>query len=223
MTQPPPTPAPTIGKVTFTGIPEAAFDFYDDLEADNSKTFWTAHRQTYDDAVRAPMTALAEALGEQFGEAKVFRPNRNLRFSPDKSPYKTHQGVFVKAAEATGWYVEVSAAGVLVAAGCYYADSAALKAIRAGIDSADGAELERIVGELASRGWEFMGEELKTVPRGYSPDNPRIDLLRRKSMVLSTSYGFAPFVRTPELLDRVRSDWEAGRPLVEWVADHLER
>jgi uncharacterized protein (DUF2461 family) len=80
--------------VPFTGIPAAALDFYDDLEQDNSKTFWTAHKAIYDEAVRAPMEALAADLAKDYGEGKLFRPYRDVRFSKDKTPYKTHQGVW---------------------------------------------------------------------------------------------------------------------------------
>jgi TIGR02453 family protein len=207
--------------VAFTGIPEAAFDFYDDLEADNSKTFWNAHKQAYDESVRAPMAAIAEEFEDDFGPAKLFRPNRDLRFSADKSPYKTHQGLFITAGTATGWYLEVSAAGVRAAAGCYHADAAALKLIRSGIDSPAGAELQRLIDDLVNRGWELGGDELKTVPRGYAKDHPRIDLLRKRSLVVSQDYQFAAFVRTSQLLDRVRSDWESARPLVDWITGRL--
>ncbi len=207
--------------MAFTGIPEAAFDFYDDLEADNSKTFWNAHKQAYDEAVRAPMAAIAEELEGDFGPVKLFRPNRDLRFSADKSPYKTHQGLFITAGTATGWYLEVSAAGVRAAAGCYHADAAALKAIRSGIDSAAGAQLQRLIDDLVACGWELGGDELKTAPRGYAKDHPRIDLLRKRSLVVSQDYHFAEFVRTAQLLDRVRSDWESARPLIDWITGRL--
>ena len=58
----------------FTGFPVAGLDFYDDLEMDNTRSFWTAHKQVYDEAVRAPMVALCAALEAEFGPAKVF-PN----------------------------------------------------------------------------------------------------------------------------------------------------
>lgn len=208
-------------QVAFTGIPEAAFDFYDDLEIDNSRTFWNAHKQTYDEAVRAPMQALAEALEDDFGQAKLFRPNRDLRFAKDKSPYKTHQGLFVAAGTATGWYLEVSAAGVMAAAGCYHADAPTLKAIRAGIDSPAGAQLQRVIDDLVARGWQLGGDELKTVPRGYRMDHPRIALLRKRSLSVSQHYNFAEFVRSPELTDRVRADWERTRPLIDWLTSRL--
>ncbi|MGZ5371976.1 DUF2461 family protein, partial [Aeromicrobium sp.] len=72
--------------VDFTGFPEAALDFYDDLEVDNTKAFWEAHKSTYANAVAAPMKALTAALEDEFGAAKVFRPYRDVRFAKDKTP-----------------------------------------------------------------------------------------------------------------------------------------
>ena len=114
----------------FTGFPVAALDFYDDLEMDNTKSWWAAHKDTYDTAVKEPMAALVTALEDEFGKAKVFRPYRDVRFAKDKTPYKTHQGAFVAAGPATGWYVEVAAPGVRVGVGYYRAEPARLAAIR---------------------------------------------------------------------------------------------
>ena len=205
----------------FTGIPEAALDFYDDLELDNTKSFWAAHKETYETAVRAPMTALAQALEDEFGSAKVFRPYRDVRFAKDKTPYKTHQGVFIARGPATGFYVQVAAPGVRVGVGFYEASGPRLSRIRAAIaDERRGLELEKILASLETAGWELGGERLKTSPRGYDADHPRIELLRHKSMTLGRSYGFEPFIHTPELLDRVRDDWREATPFVDWVSDH---
>jgi uncharacterized protein (TIGR02453 family) len=205
----------------FRGIPEAALDFYDDLEVDNTRSFWSAHKETYEVSVREPMTALARALEDEFGTAKVFRPHRDVRFAKDKTPYKTHQGVFVPRGPATGYYVQVAAPGVRVGVGYYEASGARLARIRAAIDDERrGRDLEQLLRDLEERGWERGGERLKTSPRGYDADHPRIDLLRHKSMTLGKSYGFEPFIHTPELLDRVREDWRKATPFLEWVADN---
>jgi uncharacterized protein (TIGR02453 family) len=207
---------------TFHGFPEAAFDFYDDLEMDNTRSFWEAHKATYDVAVRAPMVALTEALGPEFGAAKVFRPYRDVRFAKDKTPYKTHQGAFVAAAPATGWYLEIAAPGFRVGAGFYHAESADLARIRTAIDEdRRGKELEHLLAHLQSAGFELGGDRLKTSPRGFAADHPRIDLLRHKSLVLGRPYGFDAVVHTPALVDRVRADWRALRPLVDWIAREL--
>jgi uncharacterized protein (TIGR02453 family) len=206
----------------FTGFPDAALDFYDDLELDNTKSFWEAHKHVYDEAVRLPMLALTAALAEEFGTAKVFRPYRDVRFARDKTPYKNHQGAFVSVGPATGWYVEIGSPGVRAGGGYYHAGGPDLARIRNAIDAEhSGAELERLVRRLEKDGFEVRGEQLKTAPRGYSPDHPRIDLLRYKSMALSKSYGFKD-LNTPTLLDRVRDDWRALRPLVEWVQARVD-
>jgi uncharacterized protein (TIGR02453 family) len=205
----------------FTGFPVAALDFYDDLEMDNTKSFWTAHKDVYESAVKAPMTALTAALEPEFGPAKVFRPYRDVRFAKDKTPYKTHQGAFVACGPATGWYVEVAAPGVRVGAGFYEASGERLAAIRSAIaDERTGGELVGILGTLQQQGWTLGGEALKTSPRGYDADHPRIDLLRHKSMTLGRSYGFDPVIHTAGLLDRVREDWRAVTAFVDWVAAH---
>lgn len=205
----------------FSGIPTAALDFYDDLEVDNTKSFWAAHKDTYETAVRGPMTALARELEEEFGAAKVFRPYRDVRFAKDKTPYKTHQGVFVPRGPATGFYVEVAAPGVRVGVGYYEASGPRLSRIRSAIaDDRRGAELEEILESLTAAVWQLGGERLKTTPRGYDAGHPRIELLRHKSMTLGRSYGFEPFIHTSELLDRVRDDWREASPFVDWVSDN---
>jgi uncharacterized protein (TIGR02453 family) len=209
------------GMDDFAGFPVAALDFYDDLEVDNSRSFWASQRSVYEVAVKVPMAALCAALEPEFGEAKIFRPHRDVRFAKDKSPYKTHQGAFVPAGPATGWYVQVSAAGVMVGVGYYDAPAARLAAIRAAIaDDRTGPALESMVATLRGDGWQLGGETVKTAPRGYPADHPRIELLRHRSMHVSKSYGFPDEVHTPVLLDWVRRDWSAGRPFVDWMVAH---
>ena len=206
------------GESEFTGFPVAALDFYDDLEMDNTRSFWTAHQEVYEQAVKTPMSALVKALEPEFGTAKVFRPYRDVRFAKDKTPYKTHQGAFVASGPATGWYVQIGAPGVLVGVGFYHAEPARLAAVREAIaEERRGRALGRIVAKLERAGWDRGGEAVKTSPRGYDAQHPRIDLLRHRSLTLGRSYGFEPVIHTADLLDRVRADWRAGRPFVEWV------
>ena len=204
--------------MSFTGFPVAALDFYDDLEMDNSKSFWEAHREVYKDAVEAPMKALTAELEPEFGTAKVFRPYRDVRFAKDKTPYKTHQGAFVAAGPRTGWYVEISARGTRVGAGFYEADGRTLAAIREAMaDEKTSKALDRLLTRLEKGGFEVGGEQLKTSPRGYDADHPRIHLLRRKQLFVGRSYGFEPDAIDAGLVDRVREDWRALKPLVTWL------
>jgi uncharacterized protein (TIGR02453 family) len=208
--------------MTFTGFPEAALDFYDDLEMDNTKSFWEAHKGVYAESVKAPIVALTDALAPEFGAAKVFRPYRDVRFAKDKTPYKAHQGAYVGVGPACGWYVEISARGVRTGAGFYDASGTDLARIRESIDhEATGKELQRILAKLEKAGFEIGGEKLKTSPRGYDADHPRIDLLRHKSLTAGKPYGFDKVIHSPALVDAVRKDWRALRPLVEWVSVRL--
>ncbi|OBA40571.1 MULTISPECIES: DUF2461 domain-containing protein [Gordonia] len=207
--------------MSFQGFPEAALDFYDDLEVDNSKAFWEQHKQTYQSAVAAPMRELTDALADEFGEAKLFRPYRDVRFSKDKSPYKTHQGAYVAVAPATGYYVQIGAPGVMVGAGFYDASAERLSAMRTAIDDdRRGRELEQIVADLTATGWEVGGGRLKTAPRGWDPGHPRIELLRHKTFTVSHPYGFDAVIHTPELVDRVRDDWRTTASLIDWLTRH---
>jgi len=205
----------------FTGIPVAALDFYDDLEVDNTKSFWEAHKHVYDESVLAPIKALTAALAEEFGTAKLFRPYRDVRFAKDKAPYKTHQGAFIGLGSHTGYYLEVSPRGVRTGGGCYWFEPADLAAFRdAVVHDHYGAELEKLVAAMTRKGYDVTGDRLKTTPRGYDADHPRIELLRHKSLIFGRQLGFEPVIHTPQLLDEVKKDWRAYRPAVEWIAAH---
>lgn len=203
--------------MTFPGFPLDAADFYAELEEDNSREFWAANQERYEQSVRGPMTALLEDLAEEFGDGTVFRPHRNLRFSADKTPYKTHQGGFVAVAPRTGWYAEVSADGFRLGGGCYRMEPPVLAAYRARLDGPPGAELERTVNRLRETGWEIGGAELRTAPRGWPRDHERITLLRHRSLTAMRWIEDADVVTTPALVDQVRRHWRDVRLLLEWL------
>ncbi len=203
----------------FAGFPLAGLDFYEDLEADNSKAFWTAHKDVYDSAVREPMAALVAELEADFGPAKIFRPYRDVRFAKDKTPYKDHQGAVVHAAPGAGWYVQIGAPGLFVAAGIYSAAPDQLARLRATIDDeVRGPELEKILADVAAAGYTVGGDKLKTQPKGYAADHPRIDLLRHKSLVVSREFGAPDWLPTRRAATEIRTSWETLRPVMEWIA-----
>ncbi len=212
-----PTPRHTLAGMAFPGFPHDAADFYAELELDNSTGFWQANRERYEAGVRGPMTALLEGLEDEFGPGRVFRPNRDLRFSADKSPYKTHQGGYVSTGSRTGWYAEVSADGFRLGGGCYQMDAPTLAAYREAVAGPRGATLERVVAELRGAGWEVGGDQLKTAPRGWSRDHERIDLLRHRTISALRWIEDADIVTTPALLDEVRTGWREVRPLLDWL------
>lgn len=205
----------------FTGFPAAAFDFYDDLAANNDKRWWTTHQETYQTAVRGPLVELLGELQPEFGAAHVYRPYRDMRYSADKTPYKDHQGGFVGLEDAIGYYVQVSSAGLLVAGGWYAPQGRQATRFREAVDGPAGAELERIAKSLRRKPYVLDGNPLKTHPKAWPADHPRMGLLRMRRLTLSRTHEPQPWMATRDVVRRVRLDWRAMRPLVEWLADHV--
>ena len=208
--------------MTFTGFPDAAITFYEGLKADNSRAYWQDHKATYEAAVKNPMLALLDELEPEFGEAKLFRPNRDVRFSADKSPYKTHQGAFIGSdIGVAGYYVQIDADGLLAGGGCRAHGTDQTKRMRAAIDSPAGAELERFVADLRSAGFELRGDQVDTAPRGYAKDHPRIDLLRLKELMAVKQFGDPAWITTRRARTEVEKAWRALGPLNAWFAEHV--
>jgi uncharacterized protein (TIGR02453 family) len=208
--------------MSFAGWPSAAIDFYDGLEEDNSKAYWTKHKGEYDVAVRAPMDALLADVAAEFGTGKVFRPYRDVRFSHDKTPYKTHIGAVVFADDGRVFYVQLSAAGLLAGGGSYHLESAQLARARAAIDDErTGEQLVAIQSKLVKAGLALGGETVKTAPRGYTKDHPRIDLLRQKAFYAWREWPVEPWLATPKARDRVVEVWRSVKPLQDWLLDHV--
>ena len=207
--------------MTFRGIPAEAFEFYDGLAVDNSKTYWTAHRQTYEDAVKAPLVELLATLEPEFGTASLFRPYRDVRFSKDKRPYKDHQGAFVETQDAVGYYLQLSGEGLRVAGGWYDPAGPQVTRYRDIVAGPGGAELEKLVTALGRKGYELGGDVLKTRPRGVDPDHPRIELLRHKSVTTGRTWEPAAWMSKASAATKVRDAWRAMQPLVEWLSANV--
>jgi len=204
------------------GFPQWGVSFYQELEVNNSKEFWAQNKARWERDVRDPMLALADALEDEFGQAKLFRPNRDIRFSHDKSPYKTHQGAFVGVATGVGYYVQVSGDGLAVGGGFRAHSPAETHRYRAAVDApASGAELAGVSADLTSAGFSLEGEALRTRPKGFAADHPRLELLRRKEMMAINRLGTPPWLDTAEAATQVRASWRRVRPLVEWMTEHV--
>jgi len=203
---------------TFTGISDRALEFYEELAANNSRPFWAERKTVYETEVRDPMRALVAELEPEFGEASLFRPHRDVRFSKDKSPYKTHQGAFVGIEPGIGYYVQVDAEGLLAGGGFHYHASTQVERYRRAVDDeSTGTGLVAVVTALRDAGFELEGEQLKTRPRGYDPDHPRIGLLRFKSLMALKRFGAPDWLATPAAVDEVREAWRRLVPLNEWI------
>ncbi|HEY5821065.1 MAG TPA: DUF2461 domain-containing protein [Propionibacteriaceae bacterium] len=205
------------------GFGPAALHFFDALEEDNSREFWLAHVDEFEREVKAPMTALLESLPAEYQSFRMFRMNRDLRFSKDKSPYKLqHSGVL--SAGGIDHYVHLDAGGLLAACGIYWMQRDQLERYRAAVDDGRrGKALMRILADLgpADPGSTMGVDALKTAPRGYPRDHPRIDLLRQKGVVAHRT------LSGPELADGVRvrqfvlEVFESAKPLNAWLKRHV--
>jgi uncharacterized protein (TIGR02453 family) len=204
--------------MAFQGWPIEAVEFYEGLEADNSKVYWQDNKAVYDRHVKAPMEDLLAELADEFGAGKLFRPYRDVRFSADKTPYKTNC-----AATIGSGYVSFSAEGLSVGGGLYMPDPKTLARYREAVDKEkSGAELATIVAALHKAGYETMAHEvLKTAPKGYPKDHPRIDLLRHKGIAMMKNWPVGAWLGTRKAKDRVVATLRAGVPLNQWLAHHV--
>jgi uncharacterized protein (TIGR02453 family) len=203
----------------FKGWPAEAVEFYEGLAADNTRTYWQDHRRVYDDLVLGPMTELLAELSGEFGAGRVFRPYRDVRFSADKSPYKTAIG----ASLSGGGYVHLSANGLGAGSGMYMMSPGQLDRYRRAV-AADGtgAELDRLVAAVRGKGIEVTAHEsLRTAPKGYPKDHPRIDLLRQKGLITWKEWPVGPWLGTKAAKTRVVDFLRASQPINGWLAANV--
>ena len=204
--------------MAFTGIPAAALEFYERLEADNSKAFWEANKATFREVVRQPVEELSEAL-DRYGPFHLFRPHNDLRFSKNKPPYKTHQGAYGESEGGAGHYFHLSAQGLMCGTGYYAMAKDQLARFREAVAAdATGGEIESIVADLRRKKFSIGAiGELKTAPRGYPKDHPRIELIRRKGLMASKEFGAPKWLHTKQAATRISDVWEDARPMNDWL------
>ncbi|GAA3862902.1 DUF2461 domain-containing protein [Leifsonia kafniensis] len=205
--------------MTFDGWPRAALDFYRGLEVDNSKAYWLAHREVYEQKVLQPMTELLDELAEEFGQGRVFRPYRDVRFSADKSLYKTAIGATLSG----GGYVQLSARGLAAGAGCHRLAPDQLERYRRAVDTElSGEDLRARIAAVEAHGIEItVRDALKTVPRGYPKEHPRADLLTHKDLAAWTEWGTEAWLQSAEAKEYLIAFLHDARPLTTWLDEHV--
>lgn len=204
--------------MTFRGWPDDAVEFYEGLTADNTRTYWQDHKAVYEQSVKAPMEELLAELSDEFGAGRIFRPYRDTRFSRDKSPYK-----LTCAAHLESGYISFSAEELFVGSGLYNPEPDELSRYRAAVaDDVSGGQLDRIVRELRNDGYETIGHAvLKTAPRGYPKEHPRIDLLKYKGIAISKRWPVGAWLGTRKAKDRIVTVLRDARPLRDWLDTHV--
>jgi len=201
----------------FDGFPTAASELYQQLTVQNTREFWNANRDVYEAAVRGPMLALTHELSAEFGQFKVFRPNRDVRFSADKSPYKTSQGAVTEGEGGEFYYLQISADGLYAASGYYQLAGDQLSRFRQGVD--DDITGEDLVARVAAleRSYAISGRALSTAPRGYPRDHPRIRFLQHKGLTAGRDFGAPDWLSTRQAKRRIAETWRGASPLNEWL------
>jgi uncharacterized protein (TIGR02453 family) len=201
--------------VTFSGWPSEAIDFYEGLEADNSKTYWNENKLVYESDVLRPMTELLADLSPEFGAGRVYRPYRDVRFSTDKAPYKTT----IAASLELGGYIQLSAAGLGVGSGMWMMAPDQLERYRQAVSvESTGQALTELLSDIRAAGIEADGHDvLKTAPRGYPKDHPRIELLRNKGLVAWKQWPAGAWLGKAGAKTRIVDFLRTSRPLNAWL------
>lgn len=209
----------------FVGLHPGGFTFFADLHRDNSKAFWEANKQRYEEHVRTPLQALARELEGAFGEAHLYRPYRDLRFSKDKRPYKERAAVSFGGrgpSAVGGQYLQIGADGLFLGVGSYQMTPEHLAAYRRAVQNeSSGRRLAQIVSKLESAGYGIHGEALKRAPRGVDPEHPRVELLKRKGLFASTHHAPEHWMYEATVLERIAKAFADAEPLSSWLRVHL--
>lgn len=207
----------------FAGFGPDVRDWFLGLEADNSKDYFAARRGFFEESVRGEMQALLDEMSERLGgDVKLFRQNRDIRFSPDKSPYKTNTYGVIYGTELGALYASVSARGLVAGSGYHVMARDQLDRYREAVaDARSGPALSEVAAAAGRAGLELWGESLATAPRGYPKDHERIALLRRKSLSLGAVRPFDEGLARGDTLRFVTKTWRAAAPVTGWLDEHV--
>jgi len=209
----------------FTGFTPGTFRWFSGLERDNSREYFQRTRDVYDREVRGAMEGLLTVLLRSFpGEVRMFRPNRDVRFSPDKRPYKTTcYGLIVnRPGKVAGLYAQLSRKGIYCATGYYQMAADQLGRFRDAVaHPRHGPALERLCATAVRRGLEISGRSLATVPRGFERDHARRRFLAMKELLLGRSLAPRDALDRSRVLAFAGSTWRAAAPVLAWLDRHV--
>lgn len=219
----------------FEGFADGKMSFFKKLSKNQNRDWFAEHKSEFEEGWHKPMVALLTAARDKLddafphadlGEPKVFRIHRDVRFSKDKSPYKTHVGGVLMAGSRKGQLHETPAALYLqlgtecfAGAGHYSMLPDALGKYRKAVaDEKSGKELVSILSKLEKAGFErgAMGA-LKKAPKGFDPSHPRVELLKMQGLIVSFPAVPTELVATPKILDWAVAHAKKAAPLVEWL------
>ena len=205
----------------FRGFPAEGLEFFAALAGNNTREFWHANKETFETSVRDPLRAFLDSVADEFGTFHLFRMNRDVRFSKDKSPYKTAQGAVTETDGGSTHYIHLGADGLFVGGGMYHLARDQIANYRDAVaDDRTGPALERAIAAVrkakveVSHGYE---EPLKTAPKGYPKDHPRIDLLRWKGVIAHRQIGAPAWLHTRKAGAEITKVWRSSAPVLDWL------
>jgi uncharacterized protein (TIGR02453 family) len=204
----------------FHGFPAEVFEWFSGLERDNTRDYFAATRERYETEIRGGLMALLAELSDEFGgEPRVFRQQRDLRFTPDKTPYKTRTyGVLAGGRAAAGLYAELSSRGLYAGSGYHRLARDQLGRFRESVaDARTGGELAEAMAAARGAGLDVEGASLRTSPRGYPREHPRAELLRRTALFAGRRLPASPGIGRSAALVHLADTWTAAGPLTAWL------
>jgi len=222
--------------MTFAGFPDLTFKFLRGIARDNSKSFFEAHRDDYEAGYVEPAKELVVALGPKLQKisknisfeprvnGSLFRINRDVRFSKDKSPYKTHLDLWFWDGDRRGWdspgfFFRMFADRVMLGAGMHHFEKPALEAYRAAVlDDKKGKALARAIAEAERSGAKVGGATRKTVPRGLDPEHPRAQLLLHEGLFATFEEKVPRAARSGAFVDWCVERFRGAAPVAKWIS-----
>jgi uncharacterized protein (TIGR02453 family) len=225
----------------FTGFPVESTQFFTDLRANNNKAWFDAHKPDYEKYILAPARDFVVALGEQLRDLSpnvvadprvnksIFRIYRDIRFSKDKTPYKTHQGLWFPTStsggkfENPGYYFHLEPGNVMLGVGIHGFSKPLLKAYRDAVVNPElGPRLAQVMAGVLEKGYGIGSKTYKRIPRGYDQDHQYADLLLYSGLTAGIDLDIPDELHTPELVDFCFSRYKDMAPVVYWLQDMKE-
>jgi len=210
-------------------ISKELFQFLKDLKANNTREWFNDHKPTFQfhqTEVKAFYQEVEGRLGQSdlIEKHKVFRIYRDVRFSKDKTPYKTRfAGYFIRATKELrgGYYLNIEPGNCIVGGGFYGPESDDLKRIRKEFEQ-DDSEIRAILNnkKFKSTFGELQGEELKSAPRGFDPEHPAIDLIRKKQFYVIRKFTDKE-VQSPDFTNQVIETYQTIIPFFDYMSSVL--
>lgn len=217
----------------FEGFPRRGLTFFRELKRNNNRTWFERHKGEYETYVKAPMESLIASLRASFArfapefdvnpKRAVFRIYRDIRFSKDKTPYKTHVAAHIvlrgkpKGLVGSGYYLDIEPGEVFVGAGIYMPDGDQLKRIRKALDSRGHEFLEIVRNRRFTKLFGApKGETLKRIPAGYDEYHPMAEWLKFKQFFVGVSWKDSVCTR-PTFADEAARACEVATPFVQYL------